>query len=166
MNEEDRRFARAGTRSFVDDLESLGPHRVERALRALYAKCDVCNSRPAPISIDGFLNGRIGTERFQQLNQVKAIADSQQRLADLVVSRDFFPMNLAKTQQFVRPDLVVEVAVLYGDSDVVDKLNSGNCLHFLIDIDHLHPIRIRSEPGEVSPGYPGSRSRSLRFAHE
>ena len=53
----------------------------------------------ASVSVDQLLHWRIGTERLEQLDQVGAIANLEERLADLIIAVNFFAMNLGEAPE-------------------------------------------------------------------
>ena len=94
-------------------------------LRILHAESHMRQSAASAVLVDQLLHRRIRRERLQQLNQVRSIANLQQRLAHLILSVHLFAMNLPESQSLVGLHLALKLALLHRDRHVIHELDPG-----------------------------------------
>src|SRR5689334_5548242 len=92
MHKKDRGAAGSLARRLVYDLKPGPFHVVERRLRLLDPKRDVGEPAAASIALDQLLYRGFRAQRLQQLNQIRTVADLQQRFPHLVAAVDLFAM--------------------------------------------------------------------------
>ena len=101
-------------------LEPAGLHVVECPLDVVDAIRDVREATAAAVALDEFLHGGVGSGGLEQLDQVRAVADPQQHLTDLVAAGDLLAVDLGEPEQFVSGHLGLELAWAHRDGHVVD----------------------------------------------
>src|ERR1035441_6563736 len=126
MHEKHGGAARSGARRFVDQLETGLLHILKRDLGVADAKCHVGQTAASAVLVDQLLHRRIGAERLQQLHEVGAVPDTQQRLAHLVAAVDFLAMDLPEAEQPIRLHLRIQFALAHRDGHVVHELKTRN----------------------------------------
>ena len=108
VNEEDRGSARAGSGRFIDDVEAFRHHGVVRRPCVLHAEADVGKSAPAAVFLYELLDWGFRSERFEQLDEIRAASDLEQYFADLIRAFYFFAVQFSKPEQLVGLDLAIE----------------------------------------------------------
>src|SRR5208283_4668577 len=74
-------------------------------------------------------HGRIRRKRFEQLNQVRPIADPQQHFPHLICSQHIFAMNLRKSHRLVNRHLLFQISLFHRYGYMINKQKFRHVLH-------------------------------------
>ena len=92
-----------------------------------------CAKPPRPAVLLKLLRyRRLGTQRLQQLDQIRSVADTQQHFANLVSSEHIFPMDLLEAERLVGIYVILKFSLLYRNRDMIEEQESW----YVFDVFH------------------------------